>query len=132
MPNPDYPPAFSQNAISSAIGQINDFSGTESSSSKMMLKSAAAPAGGDQSLASLATSEGAIPVVITGSRPQNPVHFPGLRETMIGAAIVQLADQIPAENPLREKIRELALDLHAQGAEKIVRSRKSGGKPRRK
>lgn len=122
--NNDYPPAFSQNAISSTIGQINDFAGSQSSQARQLKAS-------DASSESL-KNPGAgvpIPVVITGSRPENAICFPGLRETMIGAAIVQLADQIPADNSLRDQIKKLAYELHAYGAEQIVKTQK-GGKSR--
>jgi hypothetical protein len=105
------------------IGQINDLAGTENSSET----SAAPKLSIDQSTGAVSSSGSAIPVIITGTRPPLSTHFPGLRETMIGSAIFQLAEQIPVDNEFRAQIQELALKLHQSGAEKIIRSRKTAG-----
>lgn len=124
--NQDYPPQFSESAISSAIGTVNDFAGAEG----METRSAAVPTAETQrAMASLASS-GGIPVVITGSRAPTNTPFPGLREAMIGSAIYQLAAQVPDDNPIKKRIQELALELHYTGGDKIVRQRARKGKKR--
>lgn len=126
--NQDYPPQFSESAISSAIGTVNDFAGAEGM--EMRSAAAAAPSGETQrAMASLASS-GGIPVVITGTRPPTNTPFPGLREAMIGSAIFQLAAQVPDENPIKKRIQELALELHYSGGDRIVRQRSRKGKKR--
>jgi hypothetical protein len=125
--NQDYPPQFSESAISSAIGTVNDFAGSEG----MEMRSAAAPSAENQrAMASLASVSGGIPVVITGTRPPTNTPFPGLREAMIGSAIFQLAAQVPDDNPIKKRIQELALELHYSGGDKIVRQRSRKGKKR--
>lgn len=107
------------------IGQINDFAGNESAFNEL---SAGKPEVEKTAASLLGVGGAAVPVVITGTR-HSQVHFPGLREAMIGAAIYQLAEQIPADSAeLRDQIRALASELHQTGAAKIIRSkpRKSG------
>jgi len=128
MPQNDYPPQFSESAISSAIGTVNDFAGAEGME---MRSAAAAPSGETQrAMASLASVSGGIPVVITGTRPPTNTPFPGLREAMIGSAIYQLAAQVPDDNPLKKRIQEIALELHYSGGDRIVRQRSRKGKKR--
>ncbi len=129
--NSDYPPAFSNPSISSTVGQVNDFAGNDASSSTRSVgaasNKAAAAAFGN---ANLHAGDG-IPVVITGSRPPMSAHFPGLREAMLGSAIFQLAEQLPDTADLaqiKKTIKELALDLHLRGGEKIVKTRRTKGK----
>jgi hypothetical protein len=122
----EYPPQFAESSISATIGQINDFAGAETST-----RSAFAAPNTDVQKAVAAAGGSAIPVVITGSRPGSGASFPGLRETMIGAAIYRLAEQVPSDNPHRQQLLDLALKLHYSGGDKIVRQR-SGGKPRKK
>jgi hypothetical protein len=123
----EYPPQFAESSISATIGQINDFAGAETST-----RSAFAAPNADAQKAFAAAGGSAIPVVITGSRPGSGANFPGLRETMIGAAIYRLAEQIPADNRYRQQLLDAALQLHYSGGDKIVRQRSAGGKPRKK
>jgi hypothetical protein len=109
------------------IGTINDLAGSENSSARAANLAAMDP---QRALASLGDLTEGVPVVITGTRSPNKTVFPGLRETMIGASIYRLAEEIPADNPLKDQIQELALQLHWSGAEKIVRQRKARQKPK--
>ncbi len=121
MPDyPNYPPQFANSAVSAMIGQINDLSGTNSKN----VEARKAPGGSD-----LRAGDGVpVPVVITGTSNPREIHFPGLRETMIGAAIVQLAEQLDPSNELGVKIRELALELHRSGGAIIAKKPRSGKK----
>jgi|GEM_PF-4160283 len=47
-------------------------------------------------------------------------HLPGLREAHIASQIVDLANQLPADNPHKEELRSAALKLYAHTGEKIT------------
>lgn len=131
MPDSSYPPQFADSVVSSMIGQINDFAGSDAN----MDVAAAPQVGIGQGAGAASANGGAIPVVITGTRSPSPTHFPGLRETMIGAAIYQLADQLPPDSRFREQIKGIATQLHRSGAQKILDGQipsKGGGKKSRK
>lgn len=113
------------------IGEINDFAGSD-----MNMDVAAAPQVGiGQNAGALSAHGGAIPVVITGTRPPITSNFPGLRDAMIGAAVFQLAEQLSPDNKFKEAIKALAMQLHQSGGEKIARGvpkpRNGGKKPRK-
>lgn len=119
---PEYPPQFADSVVSSIIGQINDLSGSEpettsSPSANIDLKRGSAFAGALEDIRP-------IPVFITGSRAPSNNHFPGLREAVIGSAIIQLADQIPDDSAellrIKEEIIRVAEKLHRAGATKIL------------
>lgn len=126
--NQDYPPQCTDSCVSSTIGQINDLSGPEEQFDSQGEQTIAAQAlklnpthGG---IGERALTDGALPVVITGSRPPFSNHFPGLRESLIASAIIQLAEQIPEDNgEIREAIIQAAERLHRAGGDKILRGK---------
>jgi hypothetical protein len=123
---------MSESSLASMMGEINDFAGSDSTSTRAF---AAAPGANDdvtRALSNLIGSQGAVPVVLTGTRPPNQIPFPGLREAMVGAAIVRLLQQISDENPIKSQIHELALQLHRSGGEQIARGGSTKSRKSRK
>jgi hypothetical protein len=115
----DYPPQYADSCVAGVVGQINDFAGPYESDSL----SAPAPAtakGGAQSLGhGRQANDPGVPVVITGFKTPAGEALPGLRESLIASTIIKLIAHLPPTNPLREEIRKSALQLYAQGGDKI-------------
>ncbi|HEY9154632.1 MAG TPA: hypothetical protein VIM69_05850 [Opitutaceae bacterium] len=55
-------------------------------------------------------------------------HLPGLREAHIASQIVDLANQLPSDNPHREEIRDAAFKLYAHTGEQISNHGRGQGK----
>lgn len=121
MPDYEHPPQFAESSVTAMIGQINDFSGAEQYDTSTADAGHAAIQATTRSLPTDATKP--VPVVIAGSRRPTGIPFPGLREQMIGAAIIQLAEQIPVDSrELQTQIITAARALLRTGAEKLIRN----------
>jgi hypothetical protein len=55
-------------------------------------------------------------------------HLPGLREAHIASQIVDLANQLPSDNPHREELRDAAFKLYAHTGERISAHGRGQGK----
>jgi hypothetical protein len=124
MSNPEHPPDIAQSSINAMVAQFNALAGMDSSSFRSAVSTANEQSA--KTLASAAGIDGAVPVILTGSRPLSTKVFPGLREAMIGAAIYRLAEQIPADSRHKQALLDMATALHESGAEKILNNRKPG------
>lgn len=117
MSHGSYPPQFSMNSVSNVVGNLNDLAGSSNSSSRSLMPNRDGDA--QAALSGAARFGGSVPVVITGTQNPDEPDFPGLREAMIGSAIWQIAQQASGDD-IAERIKELALELHRRGAQKIL------------
>lgn len=121
MPDYEHPPQFAESSVTAMIGQINDFSGAEQYDTSTAGGTQQTIQANTRALPTEATRP--IPVVIAGSRRATGIPFPGLREMMISAAIIQLAEQIPVDSrELQAQIITAARSLQRAGAEKVLRN----------
>lgn len=137
MPNDgysDYPPEFVENCFASFEGELNGFAGPHEDQSPYgtIHSPMMAPGGGSKGQGGPAgPGTGDLRVVVDGTRSPRPREtLPGLREQMVAAAVLRIADQLPRDAAQhRTRLRAAAHDLLAAGAEKAVRY---GRKPRKK
>lgn len=136
MPNDgysDYPPEFVENCFASFEGELNGFAGPNGDEANGSTWSPMTAGAAQKAVGAAATgARGDVPVVIAGTRSPRPrAVIGGLREQMVAAAVMRIADQLPADAAVfRNRLRSVALDLLSAGAEKTVRHTRKSRKSR--
>ncbi|ATC65760.1 hypothetical protein CMV30_18395 [Nibricoccus aquaticus] len=129
----EYPPQFASSDLSALLGQINDFAGVpppppppppppggmELKSAKAASKSAAPAAAASDLGRQIASGEFVLPVSIVGSQSQRGPYLPGLRDQLIGVAILRLAEQIVDTNQ-KSSAKKVAQELIATGTKSLA------------
>lgn len=117
------------NSVSNVVGNLNDLAGSGNSTARGLMPAQDGDAA--KRLSATGNYGGSVPVVITGTQNPDEPDFPGLREAMIGSAIWQIAQQAAGDD-IAEKIKELALQLHRRGAQKILDASRPGSQSTKK